>query len=73
MTTYGDDEEFENRHDRAGFAAPGGKSALRAASRSNPRDRPCPTCKRPNQLTRKDVRLGYQCNACADRDEGVGP
>jgi len=54
------------------FANPGGRSALRAASRRNPRNRPCPTCKEPNRLTPADVARGYQCNACADRDEGGG-
>lgn len=57
--------------DRSDFQDPGGRSALRASSRSNPRVHPCPTCKRPNMLTPKDVRLGYQCDACADRDEGM--
>lgn len=47
-------------------------SALRAASRLNPRNLPCPTCKQPNKLTPKDKKLGYQCDACADRDEGLG-
>jgi hypothetical protein len=28
------------------FAHPGGRSALRRASRKNPRNLPCPTCKR---------------------------
>lgn len=51
------------------FADPGGRSALRAASKSNPRNLPCPTCHAPNRLTPKDVALGYQCNACADRCE----
>lgn len=52
------------------FAEPGGRSALRAATKSNPRNRPCPTCGAKNRLTPRDVALGYQCNACADRDEG---
>lgn len=52
----------------AGFAGPG--SALRAASRRNPRNQPCPTCKQPNRLTPQDVAQGYQCDACADREEG---
>jgi predicted RNA-binding Zn-ribbon protein involved in translation (DUF1610 family) len=30
--------------DGVGFADPGGRSALRAATRNNPRDRPCPNC-----------------------------
>jgi hypothetical protein len=52
------------------FAEPGGNSALRAATRHNPRNKPCPTCGTANVLTPKDVALHYQCNACADRDEG---
>lgn len=51
------------------FADPGGNSALRAASPSNPRNLPCPTCGQPNRLTPKDQRLGYQCDTCADRME----
>ena len=55
--------------DRSMFADPGGKSALRAATRDNPRKYPCPTCEQPNRLTPADVRRGYQCDECADRDE----
>lgn len=55
--------------DGVGFANPG--SALRAATRRNPRNRPCPTCKEPNRLTPLDVQRGYQCDECADRLEGV--
>jgi hypothetical protein len=51
------------------FADPGGVSALRAATKENPRNLPCPTCERPNQLTPRDRELGYQCDACADRAE----
>jgi hypothetical protein len=60
-----DDENFIARE----FQDPGGNSALRRATASNPRVHPCPTCKRPNRLTRKDVNLGYQCDSCADNDE----
>ena len=76
-----EDELDEYRHsggheydddDRSDFADPGGKSALRAASKSNPRIHPCPTCKKPNKLTPKDVANHYQCDNCADRDEGGG-
>lgn len=61
--------------DRGGpcFADPGGKSALRAATKSNPRNKPCPTCGAKNRLTPADVALGYQCNRCADAAEGYGP
>jgi hypothetical protein len=56
--------------DRGMFQDPGGRSALRRATRRNPRRYPCPTCKAPNRLTPKDISLGYQCDECADRDEG---
>ena len=45
-------------------------SALRASSKLNPRNLPCPTCKKPNKLTPADVAKGYQCDECADRAEG---
>lgn len=56
----------DDYRDRMEFADPGGNSALRAATRSNPRNKPCPTCGEPNRLTPKDVALGYHCDACAD-------
>ena len=58
--------------DRCDFAEPGGRSSLRAASKSNPRNCPRPTCGRKNVLTARDVSLGYQCNRCADAAEGHG-
>ena len=48
------------------FADPGGRSALRAASKRNPRNLPCPNCGAPNRLTPQDKALGYQCDQCAD-------
>ena len=51
------------------FADPGGNSALRAASRDNPRNLPCPTCGEPNRLTPADRAQGYQCDSCADAAE----
>ena len=56
--------------DGVGFASPG--SALRAATRRNPRNQPCPTCGEPNRLTPLDVARRYQCDDCARRDEGGG-
>jgi len=44
-------------------------SALAEASKRNPRELPCPTCKQPNRLTLADKRKGYQCDECADRAE----
>lgn len=55
--------------DQREFQEPGGRSALRRATRNNPRNLPCPTCGRKNQLTRADVQRGYQCNHCADSAE----
>ena len=54
------------------FADPGGRSALRAASEDNPRNRPCPNCGGENLLTPADVALGYQCDRCADQCERGG-
>lgn len=50
------------------FADPGGHSSLRAGRRTHP----CPTCGEPDRLSDADVRLGYQCDECADRAEGYG-
>lgn len=47
-------------------------SALRAATPSNPRNLPCPNCKKEDMLTPLDRSLGYQCDECADRAEGRG-
>jgi len=67
---YYDPEEW---HDRCQmFQDPGGRSALRRSSRSNPRNLPCPTCLEPNRLTPADRAQGYQCDECADRAEGGG-
>lgn len=54
-------------YNRNQYANP--NSALRRATRSNPRNQPCPTCKRENCLTPADARNGYQCDQCADREE----
>lgn len=70
--TYERDEMDEYPIDGVGFADPGGRSSLRAATRRNPRNKPCPTCGRENTLTPADVRRGYQCDTCADRAEGCG-
>lgn len=64
------DDYYHDYHDGPSFAAP--RSALRSASRRNPRNLPCPTCKVPNRLTPADRAKGYQCDACAERDEGGG-
>lgn len=53
-------------YERYDFYDPGGRSALRAGKR----EYPCPTCNEPDRLTAKDVKIGYQCDACADGLEG---
>jgi hypothetical protein len=63
---YNGDPEFDDGPD---FADPGGRSALRAANRHNPRNLPCPNCGEPNRLTPADRAQGYQCDECADRIE----
>jgi hypothetical protein len=69
---YDEQGRWEDPIDGVGFANPGSGSALRAASRRNPRNLPCPTCGKPNRLTPADQRQGYQCDECADRDERGG-
>jgi len=69
------DREFYDEADEidgVGFAEPGGKSALRAATKNNPRNLPCPTCGKENALTPADVARHYQCDDCADAAEGGG-
>jgi len=65
------EEGYDGDIDEPGirFADPGGDSALRAASPTNPRIYPCPTCHRPNQLTLADQAHSYQCDGCAEQDE----
>lgn len=71
--TYREDYEPDEWDDMVDeFADPGGNSALRRATPTNPRNRPCPTCGSPNRLTPADVAQGYQCDACADRAERGG-
>ena len=65
---YIDREEMAERSRM--FRDPGGRSALRRATRRNPRIYPCPTCGAQNVLTAADKAQGYQCDRCADRDEG---
>lgn len=63
--TLADGTSFAHPH-------PGGRSALRAASKRNPCNLPCPTCGEPDRLTPADRARGYQCDPCANRDEGGG-
>tara|TARA_Y100000310_G_scaffold339607_1_gene432798 strand:+ start:157 stop:396 length:240 start_codon:yes stop_codon:yes gene_type:complete len=67
---YYTDEEWEELCRT--FANPGGNSALRRETASNPRNLPCPTCLEPDRLTPADAKLGYQCDTCADAQEGYG-
>ena len=69
MDSFDPDEEDERNEM---FQNPGSNSALRRETPGNRRNRPCPNCHKPNRLTPKDVQQGYQCDECADRDEGRG-
>jgi ssDNA-binding Zn-finger/Zn-ribbon topoisomerase 1 len=70
---YGDHGECDGDFDdRSEFADPGGRSALRAATKNNPRNLPCPECGKPNRLTRADRARGYRCDGCADAAERGG-
>ncbi|HUX39325.1 MAG TPA: hypothetical protein VMV44_15605 [Rectinemataceae bacterium] len=69
---YDDDDGDDFLIDGVGFADPGGRSALRAATKGNPRIYSCPNCHRRNVLTRIDKAHGYQCDACADQAERGG-
>lgn len=60
------DDSYDDDDFRIDFADPGGNSALRAATRTNPRNLPCPNCGEPNRLTPADRAQGYQCDECAD-------
>ena len=60
-------DEWEDRVEM--FADPGGNSALRRETLSNPRNLPCPTCGAENVLTPADRAAGYQCDTCANRAE----
>lgn len=67
-----DDMEWGDEPDElraCDFADPGGNSALRAATHSNPRNLPCPNCNQPDMLTPADKAHGYQCDTCANRAE----
>ena len=64
---YNDDEDY--LIDGVGFAEPGGESALRAATKDNPRNLPCPSCNYPNRLTPIDKARGYVCDSCANAAE----
>jgi hypothetical protein len=64
-----EDDDYEDDRDSIHFADPTGKSALRAATKRNPRNLPCPNCGAANRLTPADRALGYQCDECADKAE----
>jgi hypothetical protein len=68
------DDDRDDRYDEEGycFADPGGRSALRASSKTNPRNLPCPNCGGLNLLTPADKAHGYQCDRCADACESGG-
>jgi hypothetical protein len=69
---HDDDYDLYDQEFHISFADPGGRSALRASSRTNPRNLSCPNCGAKNVLTPADRARGYQCDSCADRAERGG-
>ena len=73
MSGLGSDCDYDyydlDDDDRSEFENPWGNSSLRAETENNPRNLPCPNCGEPNQLTKKDRALHYQCDACANQAE----
>jgi hypothetical protein len=73
-----EDYDIDDRYDKDGefldsnFADPGGGSALRASSKRNPRNLPCPKCGGKNLLTPADVARHYICDRCANSSERGG-
>lgn len=72
MSHFYDDDYGLNDHDFDDIDFANAGSALRAETPTNPRNLPCPTCRRPNRLTPADRARGYQCDACADALERGG-
>jgi len=66
-----DSDYYEDDYliDGVGFQDPHGRSALRRATKDNPRNLPCPDCGEENRLTPLDKQRGYCCDECADRKE----
>ena len=75
MSIYWSDDGYDWREEDGDaymadrFRDPGGRSALHPGERRYP----CPTCGEEDSLTARDVAAHYQCDVCADREEGVGP
>lgn len=69
---YDPDYDFDEDLEYGGECFANSGSALRCASKTNPRNLSCPTCGAENVLTPRDVQLGYQCDHCADAAEGRG-
>jgi predicted SprT family Zn-dependent metalloprotease len=72
MTSREDYTDEEWRDICETYADPGSNSALRAATKSNPRNLSCPNCKQRNKLTPADRDRAYVCDTCADLAERGG-
>jgi ribosomal protein S27E len=47
------------------------QSGINKFNKTNTQRYPCPTCKKENALSAWQKKQGYQCDACADSEEGV--
>ena len=69
--THAEYAEYTVRRDMPPSLIPSAMDrALSAPERPNLPATTCPNCKRPNALTPRQARAGYQCNRCADAEEG---
>ena len=59
-------EHPDDAHERQQF-----QHGINSYNRRNKQRYECPTCKTPNALSADDKRKGYQCNACANAEEGA--
>ena len=58
-------EHPDDARERAEF-----QRGINQYNKRNPQRYPCPTCKTPNALSADQKKRGYQCNACANAEEG---
>lgn len=77
MYGFGYDEElpagFQDADlEMAELEAEGNRIAREEARRGSKLSLTCPTCKTPDALSPRQAARGYQCNACADRDDPDG-
>ena len=65
---FGMDENYDaDDHERQQW-----QRGIDKYNKRNPSRFECPSCKKPNALSADQKRKGYQCDSCADSEEGTG-